>query len=243
MYYFKNLIKTLDFIKIKTIIFLNNKTFIKIIKIKMDDIKKILLEKKQEINISLDSFINDVKKNIDNKNKKIQELANKPKIFIFYDIESLRDCKKNNTLFKLFLKNILKLKKDNKKLKKAISDNSNKSTINTKDMSAFRLIALELEEKEKILKENSISIIEKDEKITTLEKEITLLNNTLNKTKEEINVLTLNNKELNRINDLQLQTITKLENEIKDKVNSVGELKESFLKLMEKYNDILLEVY
>lgn len=243
MYYFKNLIKTLDFIKIKTIIFLNNKTFIKIIKIKMDDIKKILLEKKQEINISLDSFINDVKKNIDNKNKKIQELANKPKIFIFYDIESLRDCKKNNTLLKLFLKNILKLKKDNKKLKRAISDNSNKSTINTKDMSAFRLIALELEEKEKILKENSISIIEKDEKITTLENEITLLNNTLNKTKEEINVLTLNNKELNRINDLQLQTITKLENEIKDKVNSVGELKESFLKLMEKYNDILVEVY
>lgn len=243
MYYFKNLIKTLDFIKIKTIIFLNNKTFIKIIKIKMDDIKKILLEKKQEINISLDSFINDVKKNIDNKNKKIQELANKPKIFIFYDIESLRDCKKNNTLLKLFLKNILKLKKDNKKLKRAISDNSNKSTINTKDMSAFRLIALELEEKEKILKENSISIIEKDEKITTLENEIILLNNTLNKTKEEINVLTLNNKELNRINDLQLQTITKLENEIKDKVNSVGELKESFLKLMEKYNDILVEVY
>ena len=76
MYYFKNLIKTLDFIKIKTIIFLNNKTFIKIIKIKMDDIKKILLEKKQEINISLDSFMNDVKKNIENKNEKIKETSN-----------------------------------------------------------------------------------------------------------------------------------------------------------------------
>ena len=244
----------------------------------MDNIKKILLESEKNINNSLDSLIIEIKNNIENKNKKLQELASKPKLFIFYDrgclkrlkkynlllknnliknnpknkkckivllydIEALKDFKKNNKLFKMFLKNILKLKKDNKKLKKTISNNSNKSTINTKDMSAFKLIALELEEKEKMLKESSIAIMEKDEKITNLENEIIILNTDLNKIEEEISVLTLNNKELSRINDLQLKTITKLETEIKDKVNGISELKESFLKLMEKYNDILVEVY
>ena len=244
----------------------------------MDNIKKILFESEENIVNSLDSLMLEVKDNIENKNRKIQELANKPKLFIFhdknylkelkkynlllkynlvknnpknkkckivllYDIESLKDFRKNNKLFKLLIKNILKIKKDNRKLKKAISDNSNKSTINTKDMSAFKLIALELEEKEKMLKESSMALIEKDDKIANLENEIVSLNNNLNKLNEEINVLSLNNKELSRINDLQIKTITKLENDIKDKVNNINELKEYFLKLMEKYNDILVEVY
>lgn len=243
MYYFKNLIKTLDFIKIKTIIFLNNKTFIKIIKIKMDDIKKILLEKKQEINISLDSFMNDVKKNIENKNEKIKETSNKSKIVLFFDFDSIKEVRKNNKLLKKSLKIILDLKKQNKKLKKTINNNSDKNSINTKDMTAFKLIAIELEEKEKELTKYLEIIKEKENTIKILEQNIFDLNNKINNMEKNIENLKIENQEFSKINEIQTKTINVLELDVKNKNKAIGDLKESFIKLLDKYNDILIEVY
>lgn len=243
MYYFKNLIKTLDFIKIKTIIFLNNKTFIKIIKIKMDDIKKILLEKKQEINISLDSFMNDVKKNIENKNEKIKETSNRSRIVLFFDFDSIKEVRKNNKLLKKSLKIILDLKKQNKKLKKTINNNSDKNSINTKDMTAFKLIAIELEEKEKELTKYLETIKEKENTIKILEQNIFDLNNKIDNMEKNIENIKIENQEFSKINEIQTKTINVLELDVKNKNKAIGDLKESFIKLLDKYNDILIEVY
>ena len=243
MYYFKNLIKTLDFIKIKTIIFLNNKTFIKIIKIKMDDIKKILLEKKQEINISLDSFMNDVKKNIENKNEKIKETSNRSRIVLFFDFDFIKEVRKNNKLLKKSLKIILDLKKQNKKLKKTINNNSDKNSINTKDMTAFKLIAIELEEKEKELTKYLETIKEKENTIKILEQNIFDLNNKIDNMEKNIENIKIENQEFSKINEIQTKTINVLELDVKNKNKAIGDLKESFIKLLDKYNDILIEVY
>lgn len=245
----------------------------------MYNVKKLLSDGKNEITISLDSFMLEVKTVIEEKNKKIKELSSKPRVFVifdinflkvtkknnkllkkiikqgiklksvpkkpvlFYDINFLKDLKNDNRILKKISKNFIKVENNNKKLKKIISDNSEKNVIETKNMSAFKIIALELEEKEKIIESNNLALSEKDKKIASLENENNTLNYNYNELKKEFDILKASNEDLKKLNDIQIQTIYNLEKDSKNRDKNISELKESFIELLNKYNDILVEVY
>ena len=245
MYYFKFLIKILEIIKLILIIY-NNKTFIEIIKLKMDSLKNLLALKKGEISSSLDLFMSEFKRVVEDKNKKIIALTlqSKVKLVKLPDIAVLWELKSNNTILKKNLKKVIKIKKENKKLRNLLkeSKNSEKNILDTKNMTAFKVIALDLEEKEKILKKKDDYIGECQNKIEKLELNINALSAANDNLKEEISLLHKKNKDLVTLNSLQSETINSLKATLDSKNRSLEDLKDSFMELLNKYNDILIEV-
>lgn len=211
----------------------------------MNNLKNLIADKKKDISSCLDLFMLDVKKAIEEKNNKIIALNSLPKfkIILFSNIDILIELKNNNKTFKKIINNIIKIKKENKKLKNSILENSEKNIIDTKNMTAFKIIALDLEEKEKLIKKKDDYIKECEYKITKLEENISILNGNNEDLKKEIETLNKKNNDLNNINTLQTRTIETLQNELKGKNEKIDDLKEGFMTILNKYNDILIEEY
>ena len=211
----------------------------------MNNLKNLIADKKKDISSCLDLFMLDVKKAIEEKNNKIIALNSLPKfkIILFSNIDILIELKNNNKTFKKIINNIIKIKKENKKLKNSILENSEKNIIDTKNMTAFKIIALDLEEKEKLIKKKDDYIKECEYKITKLEENISILNSNNGDLKKEIETLNKKNNDLNNINTLQTRTIETLQNELKSKNEKIDDLKEGFMTILNKYNDILIEEY
>lgn len=211
----------------------------------MNNLKNLIADKKKDISSCLDLFMLDVKKAIEEKNNKIIALNSLPKfkIILFSNIDILIELKNNNKTFKKIINNIIKIKKENKKLKNSILENSEKNIIDTKNMTAFKIIALDLEEKEKLIKKKDDYIKECEYKITKLEENISILNSNNGDLKKEIETLNKKNNDLNNINTLQTRTIETLQNELKSKNEKIDDLKEGFMIILNKYNDILIEEY
>ena len=212
----------------------------------MDNIKNLLVNKKDDILSSLDLFMLEVKKVVEEKNNKIVSLSvlQKPKFILFYDINELLELNDSNIMLKKILKNFLKLKKENKKLKKTLIDNENseKNILDTKNMTAFKILALDLEEKEKLIKDKDEYIEKCEYKIEKLEENITILNTNNDGLKNEITKLNGKIEELNGVNFEQSKIINDLKEKLKIKNDAVDELKEYFMEILNKYNDILIEV-
>ena len=211
----------------------------------MDSLKNLIIDRKKDISSCLDLFMVDVKKIIEEKNNKIITLNSLPKVkpILFYDIGVLLELKTYNMTLKKIVKNIVKLKKENKKLKTNILENSEKNIIDTKNMAAFKIIALDLEEKEKLIKNKDDYIKECEYKITKLEENISILSSNNEDLKAEIEILNKKNDDLNSLNSLQTKTIETLKNELKNKSEKIDDLKENFMEILNKYNDILIEEY
>ena len=211
----------------------------------MDNLKNLIIDRKKDISSCLDLFMVDVKKIIEEKNNKIIALNSLPKIkpILFSDIDVLLDLKTYNVTLKKIVKNIIKLKKENKKLKASVLESSEKNIIDTKNMTAFKIIALDLEEKEKLIKNKDDYIKECEYKITKLEENISILSSNNEDLKAEIEILNKKNDDLNSLNSLQTKTIETLKNELKNKSEKIDDLKENFMEILNKYNDILIEEY
>ena len=212
----------------------------------MENIRNLLSTKRKEISDSLDIVINNFKKVINEKNNKISDYKKeinilKTKTKKTITITDLKEYKINNKLIYKLYKNVLKIKKLKKDIIK-IQKNSNEISINAKDMTAFKLVAVELDKKEKIIKENKDTINNLNNKIKELEnkienqlKENNNLNNTINKLKND-------NIKLLDTNNLQSKTIETFTIELNNKKNKINELKSCFFDILNDYNDILLKV-
>lgn len=213
----------------------------------MDEIREILKIKKGDISGSLDKLVQSVSDILTQKNNRIYDLQNRVdylentttkqiNINNTIDINELKESKINNILIKKLIKKIIIINKQKHTIKKLqTKSNTIDTSINTKDLSAFKIIALELDEKEKIIKENLTTINNLTDKINKYEKENKELN---------IAVENLKNKtdKLEEVNKLQNKTIEAITNELSDKKNKINELREYFVDIMNDYNDILLRV-
>jgi hypothetical protein len=157
----------------------------------MDDIKKILLSKRGEVSSSLDELASVVKDILKQKNAKILELQSeneelktnntkKTKIKYNISITELLEIKANNRLLKKLFKKEKIIKKQKDKIIKLELENAEKNTIDTKEMTAFKLVAIELDEKEKIIKQNVLTITNLNKQVDEQNKENEKLNNIVN---------------------------------------------------------------
>ena len=214
----------------------------------MDEIQKILRGKKGDISSSLDKLTQVVSEILTQKNNKIYDLQNRidylenttaKQITINNTINTneLKEYRVNNILIKKLIKKIILINKQKHTIKKLQTKQNTTldTSINTKDLSAFKIIALELDEKEKIIKENLTTINNLTEKINKYEKENKELN---------IAVENLKNKtdKLEEVNKLQNKTIETITDELSNKNEKVNELKEYFVDIVNDYNDILLGI-
>lgn len=213
----------------------------------MDEIQKILRGKKGDISSSLDKLTQVVSEILTQKNNKIYDLQNRidylenttaKQITINNTINTneLKECRVNNILIKKLIKKIILINKQKHTIKKLQTKNNTIDTsINTKDLSAFKIIALELDEKEKIIKDNLVLINNLTEKSNKYEKE-----------NKELNIIieNLKNKadKLEEVNKLQNKTIETITDELSNKNEKVNELKEYFVDIVNDYNDILLGI-
>lgn len=213
----------------------------------MDEIREILKTKKGDISGSLDKLVQSVSDILTQKNNKIYDLQNRvdylentttKQITInnTININELKEGRINNILIRKIIKKTIVINKQKHTIKKLQTKNNTIDTsINTKDLSAFKIIALELDEKEKIIKDNLTTINNLTEKFNKYEKENRELN---------IIVENLKNKadKLEEANKLQNKTIETITDELDDKKDKINELKEYFVDIMNDYNDILLRI-
>ena len=213
----------------------------------MDEIQKILKVKKGDISSSLDRLTQVVSEILTQKNNRIYDLQNRidylentttKQITInnTININELKESRVNNILIKKIIKKILVINKQKHTIKKLQTKNNTIDTsINTKDLSAFKIIALELDEKEKTIKDNLVLINNLTEKSNKYEKE-----------NKELNIIieNLKNKadKLEEVNKLQNKTIETITDELSNKNEKVNELKEYFVDIVNDYNDILLGI-
>ena len=214
----------------------------------MDEIQKILRGKKGDISSSLDKLTQVVSEILTQKNNKIYDLQNRidylenttaKQITInnTININELKECRVNNILIKKLIKKIILINKQKHTIKKLQTKQNTTldTSINTKDLSAFKIIALELDEKEKIIKDNLVLINNLTEKSNKYEKE-----------NKELNIIieNLKNKadKLEEVNKLQNKTIETITDKLSNKNEKVNELKEYFVDIVNDYNDILLRI-
>ncbi|MBR2141262.1 MAG: hypothetical protein IJ853_02800 [Rickettsiales bacterium] len=216
----------------------------------MDNIKVLLSSKRQEISNSIDvlvKFFKSVVREKDDKinvlleeNKSLRRAKNKVKKTI--NVGELKADKLNNRLLKKIIKKEIKISKQKNEIKKLQTETTEKNTIDTKNMTAFKVVALELEEKEKIIENNNSDIAMLRGKISEL---TTNIDDFTKKNEELINtvkILEEKNKKLDEVNNSQLKTIETITAELDDKKNKINVLKTSFIDILNDYNDILLRV-
>ncbi len=233
----------------------------------MDSVKNLLFDKKNEINASFDSLLSTVKSIMDRKNKEIFSLKKeieiltskkindnniKNKIFISKIIfNELLISKNNNKLFKKTIKaeiksNKVKIKYNDKinQIKSEYNEklNSNENKINTKDMTAFKIIAMELEEKEKINKDCFTTIDKLKIENKNLKNNIEAFTKENEVLKNKIIILNEKNLNLVNLNKSQLNTIETLTKEMKNKSEKISDLKNYFLEILDNYNNIIQEM-
>lgn len=148
----------------------------------------------------------------------------------------------NNCFLKKILKKEIIIKKQRKEIMNLKTETSQKSIIDTKDMTAFKLVAIELDEKEKVIKNNIMNI-------NNLEKEIENLNNIISNYERKIEDFELKvkkvedeNIKLQEYNNLQQKTIETITTELNNKKNKIEELRDYYMDILNDYNDILLRI-
>lgn len=219
----------------------------------MDNVKNLLLVKRKEISTTLDVFIDNIKNILKQKNEKIvllteeiSELKSKKTKKSGksknVDIFELKKTKMNNCFLKKILKKEIIIKKQRKEIMNLKTETSQKSIIDTKDMTAFKLVAIELDEKEKVIKNNIMNI-------NNLEKEIENLNNIISNYERKIEDFELKvkkvedeNIKLQEYNNLQQKTIETITTELNNKKNKIEELRDYYMDILNDYNDILLRI-
>jgi hypothetical protein len=223
------------------------------------DMKVLLEDQKSQIIGSLDSLSKTAGDIVLQRNKKIQilsaenetlrnRLANEPvamrKNFlrIISTVEELHSLRDSNGLLKTLMRRELYIKNLKKNIKEIKKETEERGTLNSKDMAAFKILALELEEKEKTLKDNRVLIdnLENDKKNLTLEKKNTeALNSGM---ASDLELLRKKNRDLESASLTQLNTIETLSREIQSKNEKIIELKDQFIGLLDSYNDILQQI-
>ncbi|MDR1494986.1 MAG: hypothetical protein LBI29_03050 [Rickettsiales bacterium] len=221
----------------------------------MDNLKVILGEQKSVIINSLDSLFQVARDVAQQKNKKIYLLGDenselrerigilgKGLFRITSTIEELYHLKGNNKLLGILLKKELTIRNLKKNIGEIRKESEEKGTISGKDMTAFKIIALELEEKEKALRDNRVLIeaLENDKKNLAVEKKnMEKMNSDLT---GDLEAVGQKNKGLETINLAQLGTIEALSRELQSKNEKIIELKDQFIQLLDNYNDILQKI-
>jgi chromosome segregation ATPase len=227
----------------------------------MEEFKKFLSLKRTEITEITDGLVSALKDLVMQKNNKILLLNNKINELeeknkkqnktidsnLFRKILKLNNpdllkVRINNKLFKKILKKELKIKNLRKIIEKLRDKNSKTSVINTKEMTAFKLIAVELDEKEKIIKNNNVTIDNLKNEKNSLNKNIDIYLDEIEELKNKINTLNNENRKLTTSNDSQLQTIGALTDELQNKNKKIMDLKDSFIEILDNYNNILEQV-
>ncbi|MDR2077366.1 MAG: hypothetical protein LBP39_00160 [Rickettsiales bacterium] len=216
-------------------------------------------DQKLEIFKSLDSLAKTAKDIISQKNKKIhvldaeninlhEKLNNETKILkknsirLIPTTDELYSIRKNRKLSKALLNKEISLKNLKKNIIEIKKENDSKNIINSREMTAFKIIALELEEKEKIIKDNHILLetMENDKKNLTREKrEMEKINSDL---ASNLEFLKTKNNNLENANITQLKTIETLSKELQSKGEKIVDLKNQFIQLLDNYNDILQRI-
>jgi chromosome segregation ATPase len=225
----------------------------------MDNVELLLSDQKLEIFKSLDSLAKTAKDIISQKNKKIhvldaeninlhEKLNNETKILkknsirLIPTTDELYSIRKNRKLSKALLNKEISLKNLKKNIIEIKKENDSKNIINSREMTAFKIIALELEEKEKIIKDNHILLetMENDKKNLTREKrEMEKINSDL---ASNLEFLKTKNNNLENANITQLKTIETLSKELQSKGEKIVDLKNQFIQLLDNYNDILQRI-
>jgi chromosome segregation ATPase len=205
----------------------------------LSTVSGLIMQKNNKI-ILLNDKISELEKKNEEQNKAIDN--NLFKKVIKLSSADLLKIKVNNKLLKKILKKELKIKNLKKIIIKLQKKNSKTNVINTKEMSAFKLIAIELDDKEKIIKENKIKINNLESEKDNLNKNINLYLSEIDDLKNKILLLDRENKQLTNTNNSQLQTIGTLTEELQNKNKKIMDLKDSFIEILDSYNDILEQV-
>lgn len=158
------------------------------------------------------------------------------------DINDLFLSKKNNNLFKKLIKKELKIRKLRNDILKIKDESESNDFKDVREMTAFKVIARELEEKENIIRNNSLTIEKLDKEKQSLQQELATSKNNESMLEKKLQNLEIKNRELEDNSDYQLSTIRTLTNEKKTKNEKIMELKEYFLEILDSYNDILQKV-
>ena len=222
----------------------------------MEKLDKFLLDEKILIFDSLDKLLKVASGIVVQKNNKILAINNE-KYLLGEQIRNLSEIKsvkklpsvselislrKNNRLSRKLLKKELKIKKLKSDIIKIKEESESKDFIDAREMTAFKVIAKELEEKEVTIRNNSLTIEKLDKEKQLLSQDLENSKNNTNMLEKKLLSLENRNQELEEINSYQLTTIKTLTNELKTKNEKIMELKEYFLKILDSYNDILQKV-
>ena len=191
-----------------------------------EEINNFLLEKKSLIFDSLDKLSKTASDIIVQKNNRILVINNE-KHDLNKKIESLESIKVSRKLPNI--NELLFIRKNNKLCKKLIKKE-------------IKVIARELEEKEKIIRNNNITIEKFDKERQLLLQEVENNRDSKNILEGKLSKLEIRNKELEEINNYQLNTIKTITNELKNKNEKIMELKDYFIQILDSYNDILQKV-
>ncbi|MDR2777652.1 MAG: hypothetical protein LBB24_02700 [Rickettsiales bacterium] len=225
----------------------------------IDSLKTLLGDQKSLIISSLNSLSETIRDVLLQKNKKIHLLSlengklqdrftselllvRKNFLNIISVLEELQSSKNNNRLFKILLKKELGIRNLRKNIREIKREAEGRGTLNSRDMTAFKIIALELEEKERVIKEDKVAIeaLENDRKGLVLDKKnIERLNSSMS---SDLELLRKKNGDLENINMAQLNTIETLSREMQSKNEKIIELKNQFIQLLDNYNDILQKI-
>ncbi len=222
----------------------------------MEELDEFLSDKRKLIFDSLDRLSKIASDIIIQKNNKILKINNEKHILDeqIKNLEGIRiigklpsigeliSIRKNNKLFKKLLKKELKIKKLKSDIIKIKEESESKDFIDTREMTAFKVIARELEEKENIVRNNSLTIEKLDREKQSLLQELETSKSNENTLEKKLLNLEHRNQELEDINNYQLSTIKTLTNDLKIKNEKIIELKEYFLQILDSYNDILQKV-
>ncbi len=222
----------------------------------MEELEEFLSDKRKLIFDSLDRLSKIASDIIIQKNNKILKINNEKHILDeqiknlegariigkLPSIGELISIRKNNKLFKKLLKKELKIKKLKSDIIKIKEESESKDFIDTREMTAFKVIARELEEKENIVRNNSLTIEKLDREKQSLLQELETSKSNENTLEKKLLNLEHRNQELEDINNYQLSTIKTLTNDLKIKNEKIIELKEYFLQILDSYNDILQKV-
>ncbi|MDR2778405.1 MAG: hypothetical protein LBB13_02790 [Rickettsiales bacterium] len=222
-------------------------------------VELLLSSQKLEILSSLTSLAKTTEDVISQKNKKIHlltaenaslheklngelKIAKKNSIKIITGVGELYALRKNRKLSRDLLAKEITLRNLRKSVSEIKKENDNKNIINSREMTAFKIIALELEEKEKIIKNNQIlmeSMENERKNLTREKKEIEKMNSEI---MSDLEFLKVKNNNLENASLTQLKTIETLSKELQNKGEKVVDLKNQFLQLLDSYNDILQRI-
>lgn len=229
----------------------------------MGDFNTFLAEQKATVLDSLDRLAKTASNIIVQKNNRILELNEKNtqltqlneeksnvisgKLVDFRGkIRELRILRKNNTLERKLLEEKQKnreLKKKVHELKEELDEQvNNRNYLDPKDMTAFKIVALELEEKEKELEDSRIIHANLEKEKENLQQKIDRIMAIKVDLESKIATLENKNRSLENLGESQRSTIETIGRELRIKNEKIIELKSYFMDILNSYNDLMQTV-